>query len=192
MAVATAADERAPGERSDRRILPAIIGAILLVWVGWWGYHHVLWWTPAGHDIARAVDGAMSADQTLLTPPQAYRGVPVTPAQLSTLSRRAQEVLATYYTGHTLQQWRQTARALLNPRNFHHGKSIQWRERWRVDWVHLGDLTMDSRGATASASMQASAGGAISRMDYTYHLVDTPAGWRIDRWNFKWEGGFGP
>jgi hypothetical protein len=166
---------------------------LLLAWAAWWGFQRVAWWTPAGHDIARAVRGAIGVNENLLTPPQAYHNVPITPVQLSALSRRAQATLASYYTGQSLHEWRDIARRTLSPQNFHHGTSGQWFTHWRIDWIHLGTLTLWPGGATATASEEErSNGNIVDRGDYTFHLVHTSAGWRVDGWDFHFEPGYGP
>lgn len=66
---------------------------------------------------------------------------------------------------------------------------------WRIHWVHPGDLMLlpGSTTATATASVQyRSNRGALNRLDYNFHLVDTAAGWRISQEQFQFEVGYGP
>jgi hypothetical protein len=66
---------------------------------------------------------------------------------------------------------------------------------WRVDWVHLGELSLlpGSATAAATASMEVRSNkGYISRMDYTFHLAHTTIGWRIDQEQSEFELGYGP
>jgi hypothetical protein len=181
--------------RTARRLIVASIAALVVAWTGWWGVKHVMWWTPAGHDIARAVRGAASVNEVLLTPPQAYRNVPMTAAQMSRLSQIAQRKLADYYVGNPLMNWREIATRTLDPKDLHWGKTTAWMTWWRVDWVHLGELTLLPGSGTATATASAefrSNGGALNRLDYTFHLVDTAAGWRINQEQSQFEVGYGP
>ena len=179
--------------RTARWVIVASIAALVLGWAGWWGVKHVMWWTPAGHDIARAMRGAVGVNETLLTPPQAYRNVRITAAEMSRRSQIAQRKLADYYTGSPLTSWREIARRTLNPKDLHWGKTTAWMTWWRVDWVHLGELTLLPRSAAATASVEVrSNAGAINRMDYTFHLVDSRVGWRIDREESEFQLGYGP
>jgi hypothetical protein len=160
---------------------------------GWWGLKRAMWYTPTGHEITRVVRGAVSVNEDLLTPPQAYRNVRITPREMARLSERAQRTLADYYTGSPLQSWKAIARRVLSPEDLHHGKTSAWMTAWRVDWIHLGELTLGPRRATATASAELrSNGGAVDRLDYTYDLVKTGAGWRINAEDFQFEGGSGP
>lgn len=170
-----------------------LTAAVVLSWAGWWGLKHVMWWTPAGQHIAQVVRGAIGIDETLLTPPQAYRNVPITAVEMSRLSRIAQRNLADYYNGLLLDNWRQTAKRTLSPRDLRRGKTTAWMTNWHVDWVHLNELTLYPGSATATASAEfRSNAGALNRMDYTFHLVDTNAGWRIDREESEFQIGWGP
>jgi len=181
--------------RAIRRLIVALITALVLGWTGWWGFKHVMWWTPAGHDIAEVVRGAASVNEALLTPPQAYRNLPITAAEMSMLSRIAQRKLADYYTGRLLMSWRAIAKRTLDPKDLHWGKTTAWMTQWRVDWVHLGELTLlpGSATATATASMEVrSNAGSNNRMDYMFHLVDSRGGWRIDREESEFQLGYGP
>lgn len=177
--------------RPWERVALATIAAILLTW---WGHNRVTWWTPAGQAIAHQVRGAANVTETLLIPPEAYRNQRVTAAELSQQSRRAQQVLATYFTGKQLRFWRKTARAALDPKNFRHGKSMDWKLLPYVDWVHLNqlDLLPGSTTATATLTREVHNSAGINREDETYHLVDTKAGWRIDGWTMHLEPGYGP
>jgi len=66
-------------------------------------------------------------------------------------------------------------------------------KRWRVNWVHLGELTLLPGSATATATVEVrSNAGVIGRMDDTWHVVHTRAGWRIDREKSEFQVGFGP
>jgi hypothetical protein len=107
-----------------------------------------MWWTPAGHDIARALRGAVGVNETLLTPPQAYRNVRITAAEMSRRSQIAQRKLADYYTGSPLTSWREIARRTLNPKDLHWGTTTAWMTWWRVDWVHLGERILRQIGDT--------------------------------------------
>ena len=179
--------------RTTRRVMLALVAALVLGWTGWWGYKHVMWWTPAGHEIARVVQGTVGVNETLLTPPQAYRNRRITAAEMSALLRAAQGKLADYYTGSLLRGQRQIAAMTLKPKDLHWGKTNAWMTWGRVDWVHLGELTMfpGSARATASAEVRSNM-GYIDRMDYTFHLVDTSSGWRIDREESEYQPGYGP
>jgi hypothetical protein len=177
----------------SRRILLVVIVAPMLVWIGWWGFKHAAWWTPAGRDIAHVVRGAASVNASLLTPPQAYKNVPITAAEMSRLSRMAQRKLGDYYTGALLSGWRNTAERTLNAKDLHHGKNSDWITHWRVAWVHLGELTLLPGNADVTASVEyQSNGGAVNRVDDTFHLVDTRQGWRIDLEGSQFENGYGP
>jgi hypothetical protein len=176
-----------------KRVALVVLALLVAGWGGWWGFKHLAWWTPAGHDIARAVRGAISANETLLTPPQAYRNVPITAAEMARLSRRAQRTLADYYTGDPLSKWQAVAIDVLNPKDLHRGKTDAWMTNWRVDWIHLNELTLLPGHVTATASAEVrSNGGAINRLDYTFGLVQTRAGWRIDRETSAFELGYEP
>lgn len=160
---------------------------------GSWGVKRAMWYTPAGQQIARVVRGAMNVNENLLTPPQAYRNVRITPQEMARLSERAQRRLAKYYTGSSLQSWRAVARRALSPEDLHHGKTSAWMTNWRVDWVHFNELTLQPGRATATASAEfRSNRGLINRLDYTDQLVKTPAGWRVNQEPFQFENGYGP
>ena len=177
------------------RIIVALISVPILAWATWWGVKHVMWWTPAGREIAQVVRGTAGVDEGLLTPPQAYANVPVTAAQMSALFRAAQRKLADYYTGPALSGWRQDAARTLNPKYLHWGKTTAWMTHWRVDWVHLGELTLLPGSATATAtgsSEYRSNGGAVNRLDYTWNLVHTHTGWRVDQQESEFQLGYGP
>jgi hypothetical protein len=196
---ASAAAQTHQTSRTVRRLMVTLIAALVLGWTGWWGFKHVMWWTPAGHDIAQVVRGAAGVNETLLIPPQAYRNVPITAAEMSTLSRTAQRKLANYYTGDLLRGWREIAKRTLNPKDLHWGKTSAWMTQWRVDWIHLGELTLLPGSATATATATATASmevrsnaGDINRMDYTFHLVDSRVGWRVDREESEFQPGYGP
>ena len=179
--------------RGAARIILAVIAAPVLAWTVWWGFKHVMWWTPTGHDIAQVVTKAAGVNEALLTPPQAYRSVPITAAEMSELSRAAQRKLPDYYTGPLLTGWRTLASQTLNAKDLHGGKTSAWMTRWRVDWVHLGELTLLPGSATATAAVQfRSNAGAINRVDDSWHVVQTRAGWRIDREKSEFQPGFGP
>ncbi|HEX6506919.1 MAG TPA: hypothetical protein VF221_04735, partial [Chloroflexota bacterium] len=170
------------------RVISAFIAAGVLAWVGWWAFKHVLWWTPAGQDIAYVVRGAAGVNETVLTLPQSYRRAPITSTEMSRLSRMAQTKLADYYTGSPLKFWRETAKRTLSVKN-----AGLWTIQWRVDWVHLGELTLLPGSATATASAEVrSDRGTINRMDYRFRLVDTRAGWRVDQEDFNFQPGYGP
>lgn len=174
-------------------LIVASIAALLLIWVGWRGHKQVMWQTPTGRGVAQIIHGAASVNETLLTPPQAYRNIPITAAEMSVLSRTAHRKLADYYTGAPLKNWRQTARRALNPADLHYGKTSAWMMPWRMDWFHLGELALLPRSATATASAQfRSNTGVLNRLDYTFHLVKTAAGWRVDDDQFRFESGSGP
>jgi hypothetical protein len=193
--IASAPVQTRHASHTARRIIPALIAVPLFAWTAWWGYKHVMWWTPAGQEIARVVRGAAGVNENLLTPPQAYRNVPITAAQMSALSAEAQSKLAGYYAGPELSGWRSIARRTLDPKSLHSGKTDAWMLHWQVDWVRLGELTLFpwSATATATASVQySSSRGAINRLSYTWHLVDTRAGWRTDREESAFEPGYGP
>jgi hypothetical protein len=178
-----------------RRLILAVIAALVLAWAVWWGLQRVMWWTPTGHDIAHVVRGAVAVNETLLTPPEAYRNVPITSTKMAALSRTAQSKLASYYVGEPLTNWRDTARQTLNPRDLHWGKTAAWMTQWRVDWIHLGELSLLPGSETARATSSAefrSNGGAINRLDYAYHLVYSRSGWRIDREEWAFQPGYGP
>ncbi len=119
--------------RRTRRIILAMIAAPVLAWTVWWGFKHVMWWTPTGHDIAQVVRPAAGVNWALLTPPQAYRNVPITAAEMSALSRAAQRKLADYYIGPLLTGWRTLAGQTLNAKDLRGGKTSAWMTRWRVD-----------------------------------------------------------
>ena len=93
---ATAPAQTSGTPHTARRIIIATIAAPVLAWTVWWGFKHLMWWTPTGHKIAHVVQGAASVNEALLTPPQAYRNVPITAAEMSALSRAAQRKLADY------------------------------------------------------------------------------------------------
>lgn len=198
-AQSTAGVRARPGAQRAQRVFTTVMAAAVLAgivaWAGWWGYKHVIWWTPAGHEIAGVVQGAAAVNENLLTPPQARRNVPITPAAMAALSRTAQQRLDGYYTGPLLASWRAIARRTLDPRQLHGGKDSAWMTWWRVDWVHLGELTLLPASSTATGTGTAefrSNAGAINRVDYTWHLVDTRAGWRIAREDLAFEPGYGP
>ncbi|HLJ68918.1 MAG TPA: hypothetical protein VKX16_16315 [Chloroflexota bacterium] len=181
--------------RPAQRIVISVLAVPILGWTALWGSKHVGWWTPAGHDIARVVRGAASINEDLLTPPQAYRNVPITAAQMSALSRVAQRKLADYYTGPSLSGRRDVAARTLNPRLLHGGNTSDWMTHWRVDWVHLGELTLLPGSSTATATGSAeywSNGGVLNRLDYTWHLLHTTAGWRVSREESEFQLGYGP
>jgi hypothetical protein len=154
-----------------------------------------MWWTPTGHDIAHVVRGAVAVNETVLTPPEAYRNVRVTTMQMSVLTRTAQGTLADYYVGKLLTNWRDIAHRTLNLRDLHWGKTAAWMTQWRVDWIRLGELNLLPGSATARATASAefqSNRGAINRLDYTYHLVRSQVGWRIDQEESNFQPGYGP
>jgi hypothetical protein len=152
-----------------------------------------MWLTPAGSNIAQVVDGAVVVNETLLTPPQAYRNVRITKTQMSGLAHSAQLKLAEFYVGDRLTYWRDIARQTLNANELLWGKTTAWMTWWRVDWVHLGELTLLPGSATATVSAEfRSNRDAINRVNYTYHLVPSKAGWRIDREDWEFQPGFGP
>jgi hypothetical protein len=154
-----------------------------------------MWWTPAGHEIARVVRGSAGVNEDLLTPPQAYQNVRINAAQMAALSRVAQWKLGDYYTGSALSGRRHIAAQALNPQDLHWGKTTDWMTWWRVDWVHLGELSLLPESTTATATGSAeyrSNGGDINRVDFTWHLVLTGAGWRIDREESEYQLGYGP
>lgn len=176
-----------------KRCFIAVIAAAVLAWAGWWAVKHVLWFTPAGTDIAHVVGGAVAVNETLLTPPQAYRNIRITEPQMSMLSRTAQQKLADFYIGGPLKQWRDIARLTLNAKDLHWGKTTAWMTWWRVEWVHLGELTLLPGSATATVSAEfRSNGGATNRVNYTYHLVHSKIGWRINREDWEFQPGDGP
>jgi len=79
--------------------------------------------------------------------------------------------------------------------DFHNGKNSQWMSPWWVDWIHLGTLQTlpGSSTATATASAEVSSrSGALNRMDYTFHLIHSRAGWRIKTDDSQFEPGYGP
>jgi hypothetical protein len=171
------------------------IAVPFLVWAGWWAIERVMWLTPDGQAMANVVRSAIAVNQTLLTPPQAYRNVPISAAEMTRLARHAQSELADYFVGARLQFWRDTAKRALNPRDLHWGKTSAWMSWGRIDWIHLGALSYLPGSSTATARASAefrSNGGDISRADYTYGLVRTAAGWRIDREQSDYEPGYGP
>lgn len=170
-----------------------VVATLILGWTGWWGVKHIAWWTPAGHDIAGVVRGVIGVNETPLTPPQAYRNIPITAAEMSALSHMAQSKLADYYTGPSLSNWRNIAKQVLNPKDLHGGKTDLWMSHWRVTWVHLDQLTLlpGSADATASAEFQSNL-GSVNRIDYSCHLVHTSAGWRVDREQSEFQLGYGP
>lgn len=184
----------APPLRSLSRVVAKVIAVLLLVWAGWWGLKHVMWLTPDGRGIATVVRNAISVNETLLTPPQAYQNVRITPAEMGSLSQRAQRKLADYYVGRSLLNWRDTARRSLNAKDLHWGKTSAWMSLWHVNWIHLSELTLFPSGstATASASAEFQSGDAINRLDFTYHLIRTTAGWRIDRDESNFQPDWGP
>jgi hypothetical protein len=171
----------------------AVTAVAIVFWAGWWGFKHVMWLTPAGSNIAQVVDGAVVVNETLLTPPQAYRNVRITKTQMSGLAHSAQLKLAEFYVGDRLTYWRDIARQTLNANELLWGKTTAWMTWWRVDWVHLGELTLLPGSATATVSAEfRSNRDAINRVNYTYHLVPSKAGWRIDREDWEFQPGFGP
>jgi len=179
--------------RTARQILVALMATSVLAWTAWWGFKHMVWWTLTGREIAQIVRAATRVNETLLTPPQAYRNVPITAAEMAALSRAAQRKLADYYTGPPPTVWRAVASRTLNAKDLHRGKTSAWMTWWRVDWVHLGELTLLPASATVTAAVEVrSNAGVVDRVDYTWHLVPTRVGWRIDREDFEFEPGYGP
>ena len=78
--------------------------------------------------------------------------------------------------------------------NFNFGGPIRWDPVY-VHWIHLNELDLLPGSSTATATLSKEVGsrdGVVNRMDETYHLVDTRAGWRIDGWNGHYEPGYGP
>lgn len=151
------------------------------------------WTTPTGRNIAQVVRGAATVDETLLTPPQAYRNVRITAAEMSRLSRMAQRNLAKYYIDRPLANYRVIARGELNAKDLHWGKTGAWMSWWRVDWVHLGELVVRRGSATATGSMEARSNrGVINRVQYTWYLLHLRSGWRIDRETWEFVPGYGP
>src|SRR5579884_506216 len=132
------------------RFTIAIAAIALLASGAWWGYKHVMWWTPAGREIAQVVRGAAGVNEVLLTPPQAFTNRPITRAGMLTLARRARAKLADYYTESELTNWSAIATRVLDPKTIHDGKTDAWVVHWRIDWVHLGELTLSSGSAAAT------------------------------------------
>lgn len=109
------------------------------------------------------------------------------------LLRIAQRKLAAYYTGRLLTGWRETARRTLNAKGLYLGKTSAWVTYWRVDWVHLGELTLLPGSATAGASVELRSNtGDISHIDDTFHLVDLKVGRRMEREESEFQPGYGP
>lgn len=177
-----------------RFVLPVMVVVLLAAVIGGWlGFKRVAWQTPAGHEIAMTVRGTIGIDQNLLTPPQRYRNVRITPSEMQRLAARAGQKLADYYTGGLLGTWRGIGARTLSARDLRHGKTSQWMTNWKVHWVHLDELTLlpGSANATASAEFRSN-GSVINRLDYTFHLVRTAKGWRVEHEDSQFEPGYDP
>jgi len=96
---------------------------------------------------------------------------------------RVQRNLSRYYAGELLREQRRTYRS-----------KAPSRHQWKTTWVHFQELDLAVPGqATAAASAQfRSARGVINRVDYTFHLIVTASGWRIDGEDIQYEPGYGP
>lgn len=181
-----------PASRTVALFIVAVITVLVLAWAARRESKHVMWSTPAGHQIAHVVRGAAGVNEELLTPPQAYRNTPVTAAKMDVLSHAAHRRLADYYTGPLLARWRSIAAQALDASHLHGGKTSAWISPWRIDWVHLGELTLSPRSATATATEEAKSDGVINRVNYTWKLVRTRIGWRINQEDWTFPSGSGP
>jgi hypothetical protein len=153
-----------------------------------------MWQTPTGRHIAAIVRGAVSVNETILARPQTYRNTPVTAAEMNRFLHRAQRRLADYFTGSELASWRKVAASTFSTRDLRSDSDSPWAVYWKVDWVHLGGLTLfpGRLTATAAASAEYANDLTLNRLDYTLHLQRTPIGWRVDRMDSQFEPGYGP
>ncbi|PZS09178.1 MAG: hypothetical protein DLM70_01870 [Chloroflexi bacterium] len=96
---------------------------------------------------------------------------------------RVQRNLSRYFAGELLREQRLTYRP--GGRAGH---------EWKLTWVHFQELDLAVPGhatATASADLR-SPRGVISGADYTFYLVITASGWRIDGEDLQFEPGYRP
>jgi hypothetical protein len=169
----------------NHRRLYVLIAIALVLFTAWRGWDRVTWWTPTGQAIAPVVRAAATFNQTLMhmERQKQYR----TPAGRRAGLQRAEHLAARIYTGKRLAFWKATARAMFSQRP---GSA---RMSSTVDWVHLDTLHLISQPITATLSMQTHmSGGTTTRMNYSFHLVHTPHGWRVSDEDFNFAPGSGP